>query len=135
MQPRLRGCGKLLESSVSGSMSLNEAFSYPVADNRSLKNHGVEEEANRMFEMGEETMRLPLEEKMKYEQGDDGRSFGSANLLLGYRTIHISQSDIKPRAAVQSTGQASKTPWNSSTSPKTMRSLTPPSSTVLTHLP
>ncbi|KAK0207260.1 hypothetical protein IW262DRAFT_1324452 [Armillaria fumosa] len=41
-----------------------------------LKNHGAEEEASRMFEMGEETMRLPLEEKMKYEQGDDGRSFG-----------------------------------------------------------
>ncbi|SJL02787.1 related to oxidoreductase, 2OG-Fe(II) oxygenase family [Armillaria ostoyae] len=41
-----------------------------------LKNHGVEEEASRMFEIGEETMRLPLEEKMKYERGDDGRSFG-----------------------------------------------------------
>ncbi|KAK0467576.1 hypothetical protein IW261DRAFT_1553855 [Armillaria novae-zelandiae] len=41
-----------------------------------LKNHGVEEEASRMFEMGEETMSLPLEEKMKYEQGDDGRSSG-----------------------------------------------------------
>ncbi|KAG7439376.1 Clavaminate synthase-like protein [Guyanagaster necrorhizus] len=41
-----------------------------------LKNHGAEDEASRMFEMGEGTMRLPLEEKMKYEQGDDGRSFG-----------------------------------------------------------
>ena len=29
-----------------------------------------------MFEMGAETMRLPLEEKMKYEQGDEGMSFG-----------------------------------------------------------
>ncbi|KAK0213457.1 hypothetical protein DFS33DRAFT_1248254 [Desarmillaria ectypa] len=41
-----------------------------------LKNHGVEEEADGMFDMGEETMRLPIEEKMKYEQGDDGMSFG-----------------------------------------------------------
>ena len=42
----------------------------------SLKNHGVEEEADQMFEMGAESMRLPLEEKMKYEQGDEGMSFG-----------------------------------------------------------
>ncbi|KAK0218517.1 hypothetical protein EDD85DRAFT_924174 [Armillaria nabsnona] len=41
-----------------------------------LKNHGIEEEASRMFEMGEEMMRLPLKEKMKYERDDDGRSFG-----------------------------------------------------------
>ena len=32
---------------------------------------------NEMFEMGAETMRLPLDEKMKYEQGDAGMSFGS----------------------------------------------------------
>jgi hypothetical protein len=44
----------------------------------SLKNHGVEEEADAMFEMGAETMRLPMEEKMKYEQGDSGMSFGYA---------------------------------------------------------
>lgn len=41
-----------------------------------LKNHGVDKEVNEMFEMGAETMRLPMEEKMKYEQGDDGMSFG-----------------------------------------------------------
>jgi isopenicillin N synthase-like dioxygenase len=41
-----------------------------------LNNHGVGEEVNRMFHMGEETMDLPLAEKMKYEQGDDGMSFG-----------------------------------------------------------
>lgn len=29
-----------------------------------------------MFKMGEDVMRLPLEEKMKFEQGDDGNSFG-----------------------------------------------------------
>ncbi|KAK0185350.1 hypothetical protein F5146DRAFT_1167073 [Armillaria mellea] len=41
-----------------------------------LKNHGVDEEASRMFEMGEATMRLPLEERMEFERGDDGGSFG-----------------------------------------------------------
>ena len=29
-----------------------------------------------MFDMGAETMALPLEEKMKFEQGDSGYSFG-----------------------------------------------------------
>lgn len=42
----------------------------------SLKNHGVDSEADQMFEMGAETMKLPLEEKMKFEQGDSGLSFG-----------------------------------------------------------
>ncbi|KLO18728.1 Clavaminate synthase-like protein [Schizopora paradoxa] len=41
-----------------------------------LKNHGADEEVNGMFDMGAETMALPLSEKMKFEQGDDGRSFG-----------------------------------------------------------
>jgi len=41
-----------------------------------LKNHGVGEEVDGMFDMGAETMALPMEEKMKYEQGDDGMSFG-----------------------------------------------------------
>ena len=42
----------------------------------SLKNHGVDEEVKGMFEMGEKTMALPLEEKMKFEQGDSGMSAG-----------------------------------------------------------
>ncbi|KAF9466944.1 hypothetical protein BDZ94DRAFT_1157018 [Collybia nuda] len=41
-----------------------------------LKNHGVTEEVNGMFDMGAETMALPFEEKMKFEQGDSGISFG-----------------------------------------------------------
>jgi isopenicillin N synthase-like dioxygenase len=41
-----------------------------------LKNHGADEDVANMFDMGAETMDLPLEEKMKYEQGDDGFSFG-----------------------------------------------------------
>lgn len=54
----------------------------PCADQRtvsfidSLKNHGADTETNEMFRMGEETMRLPLEEKLRFEQGDDGVSFG-----------------------------------------------------------
>ncbi|KAI0666079.1 Clavaminate synthase-like protein [Trametes maxima] len=41
-----------------------------------LKNHGVDDEVDAMFDMGRETLALPLEEKMKYEQGDHGFSFG-----------------------------------------------------------
>jgi len=41
-----------------------------------LKNHGADELVSQMFNMGEETMLLPMEEKMKFEQGDEGRSFG-----------------------------------------------------------
>ncbi|EJF60000.1 Clavaminate synthase-like protein [Dichomitus squalens LYAD-421 SS1] len=41
-----------------------------------LKNHGVDEEVDGMFEMGRETIALPLEEKLKFEQGDQGVSFG-----------------------------------------------------------
>jgi len=42
----------------------------------SLKNHGVYEEVDKIFDMGVETMALPMEEKMRFEQGDDGMSFG-----------------------------------------------------------
>ncbi|KAH9054151.1 Clavaminate synthase-like protein [Lactarius vividus] len=41
-----------------------------------LKNHGTDAEVNAMLEMGIHTMALPLEEKMKFEQGDGGNSFG-----------------------------------------------------------
>lgn len=41
-----------------------------------LKNHGAEEEVDMMFEMGKRTMELPLEEKLKFEQGDSGNSAG-----------------------------------------------------------
>ncbi|KAF9068724.1 hypothetical protein BDP27DRAFT_1223818 [Rhodocollybia butyracea] len=39
-----------------------------------LKNHGANEDVEKMFDMGAETMNLPMEEKMKYE--DEGFSFG-----------------------------------------------------------
>ena len=42
----------------------------------SLKNHGADEDVAGMFDMGAETMALPLEEKMKFEQGDAGMSAG-----------------------------------------------------------
>lgn len=42
----------------------------------SLKNHGTDDQVNSMFDMGAEALALPLEEKMKFEQGDDGTSFG-----------------------------------------------------------
>jgi hypothetical protein len=32
-----------------------------------------------MFEMAAHTMALPFEEKMKFEQGDEGSSFGYIN--------------------------------------------------------
>ncbi|KAI8990726.1 Clavaminate synthase-like protein [Trametes punicea] len=41
-----------------------------------LKNHGVDEEVDAMFAMGRETLALPLEEKMKFEQGSKGVGFG-----------------------------------------------------------
>ncbi|KAL1752676.1 hypothetical protein FB107DRAFT_219450 [Schizophyllum commune] len=41
-----------------------------------LKNHGTDAEVDKVFAMGDAFMRLPIEEKMKYEQGDEGNSFG-----------------------------------------------------------
>jgi len=37
-----------------------------------LKNHGADAEVEAMLEMGAHTMALPFEEKMKFEQGDEG---------------------------------------------------------------
>lgn len=41
-----------------------------------MKNHGADQLVDDMFNMGKETMDLPLEEKMQFEQGDSGTSFG-----------------------------------------------------------
>ncbi|BGP46645.1 hypothetical protein JCM10450v2_002493 [Rhodotorula kratochvilovae] len=41
-----------------------------------LKNHGVEDLTEPMFEMGKATFDLPREELMKFEQGDTGMSAG-----------------------------------------------------------
>ncbi|KAI6157099.1 hypothetical protein BKA82DRAFT_994495 [Pisolithus tinctorius] len=41
-----------------------------------LKNHGAEHEVKAMFDLGAEMFALPWEDKILYEQGDSGRSFG-----------------------------------------------------------
>lgn len=47
-----------------------------MRNNTSLKNHGVEHEVNEMFKLGKAFMELPLDQKMQYEEGDDGMQFG-----------------------------------------------------------
>ncbi|KAF7796857.1 hypothetical protein EIP86_008041 [Pleurotus ostreatoroseus] len=69
-----------------------------------LKNHGADVEVEGMFEMGAETMKLPLDEKMKFEQGDEGKSFGykavGANAVDDKGTldtvefINVSKNDV-----------------------------------------
>ncbi|KAL0569476.1 hypothetical protein V5O48_012489 [Marasmius crinis-equi] len=51
------------------------------------KNHGVQDEVDGMFEMGEATMKLPMEEKMKYEQSDEGSSFGYTHKAAGANAV------------------------------------------------
>ena len=50
------------------------------------------EDVGKMFEMGAETIRLPLDEKMKYGQGDAGMSFGCVSNLLIPPPINVPQS-------------------------------------------
>lgn len=63
----------LLVVSRDPSLSLHHSFPLRAI---SLKNHGADDLVDRMFDLGSETMALPLSEKMKFEQGDDGMSFG-----------------------------------------------------------
>ncbi|OAX31655.1 Clavaminate synthase-like protein, partial [Rhizopogon vinicolor AM-OR11-026] len=46
-----------------------------------LKNHGTDQEVSDMFEMGAETMALPFEERMKFEQGDEGKNLDTAEFI------------------------------------------------------
>ncbi|KAH6910991.1 hypothetical protein BKA70DRAFT_1370797 [Coprinopsis sp. MPI-PUGE-AT-0042] len=41
-----------------------------------LSNHGCVEKADRIFDLGATAMALPMSEKLKYEQGDNGTSAG-----------------------------------------------------------
>lgn len=72
-----------------------------------------------MFEMGEEAMALPMEEKMKFEQGNEGGSFGFVSLMLPFYTdtdINEQKSrvtDTKQSAQTQQTSTARRTPRNS----------------------
>lgn len=81
MRRRSEDCGKLQRNSGSGSellliqLSHSSTLTCPCGVS-SLKNHGADEEVSGMFEMGAETMELPFEEKMKFEQGDNGLSAG-----------------------------------------------------------
>ncbi len=74
-----------------------------------------------MFEMGAETMRLPLEEKMKYEQGDEGLSFGSVPYMNYLKYLPDALiSGTRPRVLMLSMSAGHSTPSNSSTSPRMM---------------
>ena len=78
-------CGELLLSSGFGSEFSKQDTSYETRTHwipYSLKNHGADQEVDGMFNLGEKTMQLPLEEKMKYEMGDQGSSFGFVHALL-----------------------------------------------------
>ena len=50
----------------------------------SLKFHGADDSVDGMFQLGSEIMALSMEEKIKFEQGDDGLSgnLGAKTLIV-----------------------------------------------------
>ena len=73
--------GRLRRSSDFGSKShLIACFAIccltVLTSSSSLKNHDLDKEIDGMFEMGVETIALPLEEKMQFELGEQGGSYG-----------------------------------------------------------
>jgi hypothetical protein len=88
----------------------------------SLKNHGADEDVEKMFDMGAETLDLPMEEKMKYERGDNGFSFGSA-LALGesFPLPHPLSLDTSVQALTPLMPLESRIKLNSLSSQKMMR--------------
>jgi len=68
-----------------------------------LKNHGIDKEVDAMFDLSAEVMSLPKDEKMKFAQGDHGKSFGykalgsnvisSSGIRDSYEDFNISQND------------------------------------------
>lgn len=74
---KLTSFGRLPQSSDFGSkyFTFVQYFESYKSD-FSLKNHGADKEVEGMFDMGAETMDLPMEEKMKFEQGDGAKSYG-----------------------------------------------------------
>ena len=66
-----------------------------------------------MFDMGAETMALPMEEKMKFEQGDGGMSFGCVHERVYAMSFIDCASDTKQREPMQQTPQARLTQSNS----------------------
>lgn len=77
MQKKSKSYGKPEQNWVFGSKLLH-CFMVKGAQLRcgSLKNHGADELVDGMFSLGAEVMALPMEEKLRFEQGDDGMSFG-----------------------------------------------------------
>jgi hypothetical protein len=71
----LEGCYRVRFLVVSPANFLL-GFTWLTSRAISLNNHGADELFELMFEMGRETMSLPMEEKMKYWQGNQGASFG-----------------------------------------------------------
>ena len=43
----------------------------------SLKNHGADDLVDAMFDLGDEVLKLPMEEKLKYSETSLGESIGS----------------------------------------------------------
>ncbi|KAG5652862.1 hypothetical protein H0H81_003361 [Sphagnurus paluster] len=73
-----------------------------------LKNHGVTTEVDNMFYMGKETMALPIEEKLRFEQGDEGSSFGwvfTSNVPNVHANQYISRYKAAGANAVDATGK------------------------------
>lgn len=68
-------------------------MAFPLNYNNSLKNHGAEALLDPMFEMGEVTMNLSLEEKMKYSQGETGGSHGCV-LFTHHRSSYSVHPDV-----------------------------------------
>jgi hypothetical protein len=60
-----------------------------------LKNHGADQEVDDMFDVGVETLALPLEERMKFEQGDNGQSFGSVIDMAYKRKLNNVLTDTR----------------------------------------
>ena len=80
-----------------------------------------------MFKMGEDVMRLPLKEKMKFEQGDDGNSFGCVICSLLREAEADTFAATKLLARTLPTLRVLATPSNSSTSRRTTLLHTPSS--------
>lgn len=113
----------------------------------SMKNHGAENLVEPMFETGRQTLALPMDEKMKYWQGNQGDSFGCVSptrltihlvrriaiIEPPFLMLHTYPTDTKQQAPPSLTLTAIRTSQSSSTSLKTMLSPIPLSSIAPTH--
>lgn len=86
-----------------------------------------------MFEMGAETMNLPLEEKMKFEQGDDGRSSGYVYTSAAQTVLDVAKV-TKLEELQRPMKKETRTTPSLLTLPKTMRSTFRIPYTALIHI-